>query len=210
MALLRSARDRVPLQDSHGENYRGHVGARGLQASSFQRPRCQIRTTAPVTAERNDMPEQDQAAAATNTVRLHRVLAAKPERVYRAFLDADALAKWLPPNGFTAKVHHMDAKVGGTFRMSFTNFTNGQGHSFGGEYLELVPHQLIRYTDRFDDPNLPGVIHVTVKLREVSCGTEIDIVQEGLPTVIPLESCYLGWQQSLVNLALLTEPEINA
>jgi len=156
------------------------------------------------------MPEQDQAAAATNTVRLHRVLAAKPERVYRAFLDADALAKWLPPNGFTAKVHHMDAKVGGTFRMSFTNFTNGQGHSFGGEYLELVPHQLIRYTDRFDDPNLPGVIHVTVKLREVSCGTEIDIVQEGLPTVIPLESCYLGWQQSLVNLALLTEPEINA
>jgi len=155
------------------------------------------------------MPEQDQAAAATNTVRLHRVLAAKPERVYRAFLDADALAKWLPPNGFTAKVHHMDAKVGGTFRMSFTNFTNGQGHSFGGEYLELVPHQLIRYTDRFDDPNLPGVIHVTVKLREVSCGTEIDIVQEGLPTVIPLESCYLGWQQSLVNLALLTEPEIN-
>jgi uncharacterized protein YndB with AHSA1/START domain len=152
---------------------------------------------------------QAEPVAATNTVRLHRVLAAKPERVYRAFLDADALAKWLPPNGFTAKVHQMDAKVGGTFRMSFTNFTNGQSHSFGGEYLELVPHTRIRYTDRFDDPNLPGVIHVTVTLRQVSVGTEIDIVQEGLPTVIPLEACYLGWQQSLTNLALLTEPEIN-
>jgi uncharacterized protein YndB with AHSA1/START domain len=152
--------------------------------------------------------EQAEPVAATNTVRLHRVLAARPERVYRAFLDADALAKWLPPNGFTAKVHQMDAKVGGTFRMSFTNFTNGHSHSFGGEYLELVPHQLIRYTDRFDDPNLPGVIHVTVTLRDVSVGTEIDIVQEGLPTVIPLAACYLGWQQSLTNLALLTEPEI--
>jgi uncharacterized protein YndB with AHSA1/START domain len=156
------------------------------------------------------MSNQAQAgpAAATNTVRLHRVLAAKPERVYRAFLDADAMAKWLPPNGFTAKVHHLEAKVGGTFKMSFTNFTNGQSHSFGGEYLELVPHQLIRYTDRFDDPNLPGLIHVTVTLRQVSVGTEIDIVQEGLPTVIPLEACYLGWQQSLTNLAMLTEPEI--
>jgi uncharacterized protein YndB with AHSA1/START domain len=160
-------------------------------------------------AERNDMSKEAQPVAATNTVRLHRVLTAKPERIYRAFLDADALAKWLPPNGFTAKVHEMDAKVGGTFRMSFTNFTNGQGHSFGGEYLELVPHTLIRYTDRFDDPNLPGLIHVTVRLRAVSVGTEIDIVQEGLPTVIPLEACYVGWQQSLNNLAMLTEPEIN-
>jgi len=152
--------------------------------------------------------QQAEPVAATNTVRLHRVLAAKPERVYRAFLDADALAKWLPPNGFTAKVHQMDAKVGGTFRMSFTNFTNGNSHSFAGEYLELVPHTRIRYTDRFDDPTLPGVIHVTVTLRQVSVGTEIDIVQEGLPTVIPLEACYLGWQQSLANLAMLTEPEI--
>jgi uncharacterized protein YndB with AHSA1/START domain len=152
--------------------------------------------------------EPAEPVAATNTVRLHRVLGAKPERVYRAFLDADALAKWLPPNGFTAKVHQIDATVGGTFRMSFTNFTNGHSHSFGGEYLELVPHQRIRYTDRFDDPNLPGVIHVTVTLRDVSVGTEIDIVQEGLPTVIPLAACYLGWQQSLANLALLTEPEI--
>ena len=152
--------------------------------------------------------QQAQPVAATNTVRLHRVLTAKPERVYRAFLDADALAKWLPPNGFTAKVHQMDAKVGGTFKMSFTNFTNGNSHSFGGEYLELVPHQRIRYTDRFDDPNLPGLIHVTITLRAVSVGTEIDIVQEGLPTVIPLEACYLGWQQSLSNLAQLTEPEI--
>ena len=152
---------------------------------------------------------QAETATATNTVRLHRVLAAKPERVYRAFLDADALAKWLSPNGFTAKVHHLEPKVGGTFRMSFTNFTNGKSHHFGGEYLELVPHERIRYTDRFDDPNLPGLIQVTVNLRKVSVGTEIDIVQEGLPTVIPLEACYLGWQQSLSNLASLTEPEIN-
>jgi len=152
--------------------------------------------------------QQAGPATATNTVRLHRVFSAKPERVYRAFLDGDALAKWLPPNGFTAKVHQIDARVGGTFRMSFTNFTNGNSHSFSAEYLELVPHQRIRYTDRFDDPNLPGVIHVTVTLREVSVGTEIDIVQEGLPMVIPLEACYLGWQQSLNNLALLAEPEI--
>ena len=152
--------------------------------------------------------QQAEPAAATNTVRLHRVFTAKPERLYRAFLDADALAKWLPPNGFTAKVHHIDARVGGTFRMSFTNFTNGNSLSFGGEYLELDPHRRIRYTDRFDDPNLPGVIHVTVTLREVSVGTEIDIVQEGLPTVIPLEACYLGWQQSLRKLAELVEPEI--
>ena len=144
----------------------------------------------------------------SNTVRLHRVIAAKPEKVYRAFLDADAVARWMPPNGFTGKVHHMEAKVGGTFSMSFTNFTTGKGHSFGGEYLELVPNQFLHYTDRFDDPNLPGEIHVTVKLRQVSCGTEIDIEQAGIPAVIPLEHCYLGWQQSLDNLMRLVEPDI--
>jgi len=144
----------------------------------------------------------------TNTVRLHRVLRAPPERVYRAFLNADAMAKWLPPNGFTATVHHMEARVGGTFRMSFTNFTTGQSHSFGGEYLELVPHELIRYTDKFEDPGLPGVIQVTVSLKAVSCGTELNVVQEGIPDVIPLEMCYLGWQDSLVLLGKLVEPEI--
>lgn len=148
------------------------------------------------------------AAAAANTVRLHRVLAAKPEKVYRAFLDAGALAKWLPPGGFTCTVHRLDARVGGTFRMSFTNFTTGKSHAFGGEYLELVPHARIRYTDRFDDPNLPGVMHVTVALRAVSVGTEIEIEQSGLPAAIPLEACYLGWQQSLRQLAELVEPEI--
>ena len=145
---------------------------------------------------------------ATNTVRLHRVLRAPPERVYRAFLNADALAKWLPPNGFTATVHHMEARVGGTFRMSFTNFTTEQSHAFGGEYLELVPDELIRYTDRFEDPNLPGVMNVTVSLKAVSCGTELNAVQEGIPDVIPAEACYLGWQESLVLLAKLVEPEI--
>jgi uncharacterized protein YndB with AHSA1/START domain len=145
---------------------------------------------------------------ATNTVRLHRVLRAPPERVYRAFLNADAMVKWLPPNGFTGTVHHMEARVGGTFRMSFTNFTTEQSHSFGGEYLELVPNALIRYTDRFEDPNLPGVIQVTVALKAVSCGTELSIVQEGIPDVIPIEMCYLGWQESLVLLAKLVEPEI--
>ena len=144
----------------------------------------------------------------TNTIRLHRVLAAKPERVYRAFLDADAMTKWLPPNGFTGKVHHMDAKLGGTFKMSFTNFTTGKSHSFGGEYLELVPHERIRYTDNFDDPNLPGEMRVTVMLKNVSCGTEVNIVQEGVPDVIPAEACYLGWQESLTLLAQLVEPEI--
>jgi uncharacterized protein YndB with AHSA1/START domain len=144
----------------------------------------------------------------THTIRLHRVLRAKPERVYRAFLDADALSKWIPPNGFTGKVHHMDAKVGGSFKMSFTNFTTGKSHSFGGEYLELVPHERIRYTDRFDDPNLPGVIQVTVTLKQVSCGTELGIVQEGVPGVIPAEACYLGWQESLALLAKLVEAEI--
>ena len=144
----------------------------------------------------------------THTIRLHRVLRTNPERVYRAFLDADAMSKWLPPNGFTAKVHHMDAKVGGTFKMSFTNFTTGKSHSFGGEYLELVPHERICYTDRFDDPNLPGVIQVTVTLQPVSCGTELSVVQEGVPAVIPPEACYLGWQESLNLLAKLVEAEI--
>jgi uncharacterized protein YndB with AHSA1/START domain len=146
----------------------------------------------------------------TNTVRLHRVLRAPPERVYRAFLDADAMAKWLPPNGFTGRVHHLDARVGGTFRMSFTNFTTGQSHAFGGEYLALVPNELIRYTDRFDDPGLPGVMQCTVTLRPVSCGTELAVAQEGIPDVIPLEACYLGWQESLALLAKLVEADIRA
>lgn len=145
---------------------------------------------------------------ATGTVRLHRVLRAKPERIYRAFLDADAMAKWLPPFGFTCKVHSLDAKVGGSFRMSFTNFTTGNGHSFGGEYLELVPSEKIRYTDKFDDPNLPGEMVTTVILKVVLCGTEVNITQENLPEVIPVEMCYLGWQESLVQLANLVEPEI--
>jgi uncharacterized protein YndB with AHSA1/START domain len=142
------------------------------------------------------------------TVRFHRVLRAPPERVYRAFLDAGAMAKWLPPYGFTCQVQQMDAKVGGTFRMSFTNFTTGSGHSFGGEYLELVPNERIRYNDKFDDPNLPGEMQVTVVLAKVSCGTEINILQEGIPAVIPVEMCYLGWQESLAQLATLVEPEI--
>ena len=144
----------------------------------------------------------------TNTVNLHRVLAAKPEKIYRAFLDPDAMAKWLPPNGFTCKVHHMQAKVGGTYKMSFTNFTTEKTISFGGEYRELVENERLRYTDNFDDPNLPGEIQVTVDLKKVSLGTEMTIVQEGLPNVIPLEACYVGWQQSLNNLAKLVEPEI--
>lgn len=143
------------------------------------------------------------------TVRLHRVLRAPPEKVYRAFLDAGALAKWLPPYGFTCTVHHLDARAGGGFRMSFHNFTSGNAHSFGGEYLELVPSQRIRYTDRFDDPNLPGTIEVTVTLKAVSVGTELNIVQAGIPDVIPPEACYLGWQESLRHLARLVEPEIN-
>jgi uncharacterized protein YndB with AHSA1/START domain len=143
-----------------------------------------------------------------NTVRLHRVLATPPEKVYRAFLEADALAKWLPPNGFACTVHSLEAKVGGGFRMSFRNFTTGDSHSFGGEYVELVPNERLRYTDKFDDPNLTGDILVTVTLKRVSVGTELHIVQEGLPEVIPLEACYLGWQQSLQNLARLVEPDI--
>ena len=142
------------------------------------------------------------------TVRLHRVLKAKPEKIYRAFLSPDAMAKWIPPYGFTCTVHHMEPKVGGTFKMSFTNFTTGKGHSFGGEYLELVPNERLHYTDKFDDPNLPGVIKVTVTLKKVSCGTELNVTQEGIPEVIPVEMCYLGWQESLEQLARLVEPEI--
>jgi uncharacterized protein YndB with AHSA1/START domain len=144
----------------------------------------------------------------TNTVRLHRVLRAKPDKVYRAFTDAEAMARWLPPNGFTCKVDHLDAEVGGTYRMSFRNFSTGKGHSFGGRYLELVPGERLRYTDAFDDPSLPGEMQTTVSLRAVSCGTELNVVQEGLPEVIPLELCYLGWQESLEHLARLVEPEI--
>ena len=143
-----------------------------------------------------------------NTINLHRVLRAPDDKVYRAFLDPDALAKWLPPNGFTCKVHHVDAKVGGTYKMSFTNFSTGKGHSFGGTYLELQPNERIRYTDKFDDPNIPGEMQTTITLRKVSCGTEVTIVQEGLPASIPTEACYLGWQESLMSLAKLVEAEI--
>ena len=144
----------------------------------------------------------------TGTVRLHRVLKAPPERIYRAFTTPAAMAKWIPPHGFTCTVHHMEPSVGGTFKMSFTNFTTQHSLSFGGEYLELITNELLRYTDRFDDPNLPGVMQVTVSLKPVSCGTELSIVQEGIPEVIPLEMCYLGWQESLAQLAMLVEPDI--
>ena len=146
--------------------------------------------------------------AATNTIRLHRVFRASPEKLYKAFLDADAKAKWLPPNGFTGKVHHLDPRVGGTYKMSFTNFSTGHSHSFGGEYRELVPHERIRYTDKFDDPNLPGEMEVTVTFKQVSFGTELNVVQEGVPAIIPAEACYLGWQESLILLAKLVEVEI--
>jgi uncharacterized protein YndB with AHSA1/START domain len=144
----------------------------------------------------------------SNTIRLHRVLRAAPERVYRAFLEPAAMTKWLPPNGFVGTVHHMDARVGGSYKMSFTNFSTGSSHSFGGEYLELVPHERLRYRDKFDDPNLPGEMQVTVSLKAVSCGTELTVVQDGVPDVIPPEACYLGWQESLVLLAQLVEAEI--
>ena len=144
----------------------------------------------------------------TNTVRLHRVLRAKPERVYRAFLDADAMVKWLPPNGFTGKVHHLDAKVGGTYKMSFTNFSTGSSHGFGGTYLELKPNELLRYTDKFDNPGLPGEMITTVALKKVFCGTELNVTQEGIPAMIPAEACYMGWQESLMLLAKLVEAEI--
>ena len=145
----------------------------------------------------------------TGTVRLHRVIKSSPERIYRAFLDADAMAKWLPPFGFTCKVHQMDAKVGGGFRMSFTNFSSGRGHSFGGEYRELVPNTRLRYSDKFDDPNLPGEMETTVSLRVVACGTEMEVMQTGIPALIPTEMCYLGWQESLIQLAQLVEPVIS-
>ena len=144
----------------------------------------------------------------SNTIKLHRVLRAAPEKLYRAFLEPDAMVKWLPPNGFTAKMHQMDAKVGGTYKMSFTNFTTGRSHSFGGKYVELVPGKRIRYTDKFDDPNLSGEMTTTITLKKVSCGTELNVVQEGVPDVIPAEACYLGWQESLALLAKLVEPEI--
>jgi len=144
----------------------------------------------------------------TNTVRLHRVIRATPERIYRAFLTPEAITKWLPPNGFTCKVHQMDAKVGGSYKMSFTNFSSGHSHAFGGEYLELLPHQRIRYTNVFDDPNLPGQMVTTITLAPVLCGTELNAVQEGIPAAIPVEMCYLGWQESLTLLAMLVEPEI--
>lgn len=144
----------------------------------------------------------------THTIRLQRIMRTTPEKLYRAFLDSAAMAKWLPPHGFTCTVHHLEAKVGGTFKMAFTNFGTGQGHSFGGKYLELVPHETIRYTDNFDDPNLPGEIRVAVTLKKVSCGTDLKIVQEGVPAVIPEEACYLGWQESLSQLAALVEPDI--
>jgi len=143
-----------------------------------------------------------------NTIRLHRILRAPPDRVYRAFLDPDAMAKWLPPNGFTGKVHHLEPKVGGTYKMSFTNFTTGKSHSFGGKYVELTPSERIRYTDKFDNPKMPGEIHATISFKKVFCGTELNIVQEGVPDVIPAEACYLGWQESLTLLAKLVEAEI--
>jgi len=145
----------------------------------------------------------------TATIILHRVLRAPPERVYRAFLDPDAMAKWLPPNGFTGRVHHIEARVGGSYRMSFTSLATGQNHAFGGEYLELVPHERIRHTDRFDDPGLPGEMVTTISLRPVSCGTELSIVQEGVPEMIPAEACHLGWQESLTLLAMLVEAEVS-
>ncbi|MEO7411735.1 MAG: SRPBCC family protein [Opitutaceae bacterium] len=144
----------------------------------------------------------------TSTIRLHRVIRTTPEKLYRAVLDADAMTKWIPPCGFTGKVHHLDPKVGGTYKMSFTNFSTGTSHSFGGTYLELVPNERLRYSDKFDDPNLPGEITVTITLKKVSCGTDLAIVQEGVPAVIPAEMCYLGWQESLTQLAMLVEPEI--
>jgi uncharacterized protein YndB with AHSA1/START domain len=151
---------------------------------------------------------KNMATNNTNIVRLHRVLRATPERVYRAFHDADAMVKWLPPNGFTGKVHHLDAKVGGTYKMAFTNFSTGKSHSFGGKYLELKPNELLRYTDKFDDVNLPGEMITTITLKQVFCGTELNITQEGIPAVIPAEACYLGWQESLTLLAKLVEAEI--
>jgi uncharacterized protein YndB with AHSA1/START domain len=178
-----------------------------VAAAAWRGQRHVFRTHAPINAA-STTTSRIGPVMPTNTIRLHRVLRAAPERVYRAFLDADAMVKWLPPFGFTGKVHRMDATVGGTHKMSFTNFTTGRSHSFGGTYLELVPNELIRYTDSFDDPNLPGEMQVTVTLKSVSVGTELDVVQEGVPDVIPAEACYLGWQESLTLLAQLVEAEI--
>jgi uncharacterized protein YndB with AHSA1/START domain len=161
----------------------------------------------PMTADRHPHRKENNTMA-ENTVKLHRVLRAPAQRIYRAFLDGDAMAKWLPPHGFTGKVHHIKAEVGGTYKMSFTNLTTGNSHSFGGEFLELVPNERIRHTDKFDDPNLPGQMQTTISLKKVSVGTELSIVQEGIPSVIPVEACYLGWQESLTLLAQLVEPEI--
>jgi len=157
---------------------------------------------------KTETQERTMTTTNTNTIKLHRVLRATPERIYRAFLDADAMVKWLPPNGFTGKVHHLDARIGGTYKMSFTNFTTQKSHSFGGEYLELVPNERILHTDKFDDPNLPGTMQTTIVLKKVLVGTEVNITQEGVPAVIPAEACYLGWQESLTLLAQLVEPEI--
>jgi len=184
---------------------KGATSGRSRLASRYVHPRSRAiaQDRLPPTSE-----SKGKLIMAKGTIRLHRVLRANPERVYRAFLDAAAMAKWLPPYGYTCNVHHMEAKVGGTYKMSFTNFGTGHGHSFGGEYRELVPFRSIRYTDRFDDPNLPGEMWTTVTLKQVSCGTDLEVVQEGLPEAIPLEMCYLGWQESLAQLAKLVEPKI--
>lgn len=191
--------------------------AKGVQSGRTQRlrePRRPLYSIIQRRHARRDDPskkqntKEHQQTMSTSTIKLHRVLRSTPEKIYRAFLDADAYSKWLPPNGFTGKVHHMDARVGGTFKMSFTNFSTGSSHSFGGEYVELVPHEFIRHTDKFDDPNMPGEMEVTVTLKAVSCGTEVSITQAGVPGFIPAESCYLGWQESLILLAKLVEAEI--
>jgi uncharacterized protein YndB with AHSA1/START domain len=191
--VVESGRGDRPQRGSRGD------GVAGIEAA---------RSARSVRSGRVDPHHEEDLAMSSRTVRLHRVLRTPPEKVYRAFLEAEALAKWLPPHGFTCRVDRLEAKVGGTFRMAFHNFGSGNGHSFGGEYLELVPNERIRYTDRFDDPNLPGVLQVTVSLRPVVCGTDLEVVQENIPEPIPLEMCYLGWQESLQQLAALVEPEI--
>jgi uncharacterized protein YndB with AHSA1/START domain len=195
MATDFEPRNTRKLFDANNHQY-AHMETMAIRVAKAKR----IEETAPAGLKGNEiMP---------NTIRLHRVLRASPETVYRAFLDADAKAKWLPPNGYTGKVHHLDAKVGGTYKMSFTNFTTGQSHVFGGTYVELTPHERIRYTDKFDDANLPGEMQVTVTLKKVFCGTELNIVQAGVPDAIPAEACYLGWQESLILLAKLVGAEI--
>src|SRR5262249_39807862 len=207
------ARNDEPACDSqcHDRNCGGKIPATpgNRRANSWPRShRCRHRNRSPETQPIIYAPRTRNESMSTNTIRLHRVLKAKPEKIYRAFLDADAMVKWLPPNGFTGKVHHIDVRVCGTYKMSFTNFTSGHSHSFGGEYLELTPNERIRHTDRFDDPNLKGEMQTTISLKEVFVGTEVNIVQEGVPAVIPPEACYLGWQESLTLLAKLVEAEI--